>query len=91
VPGGAPVLRPIAVPNKKAKKAGLDESAFTRRDDILDRLRQAEVAVEPDAAGDLLADPPPPVVVPAIDPALAERERRILERLAQHQPPPADH
>lgn len=87
-----PVVSPSLVsgavgPSKRGRKAGLTEADFTPSDDILERLRKA-------AEGEL--DPaeieaPPASASSATDAdddaarraELAEKERRVLERLRQ--------
>ena len=80
------VARGEVKPSKRGRKAGLTEADFTPSDDILERLRKA-------AEGEL--DPseieaPPATTTAAEDAAeaarraeLAEKERRVLERLKQ--------
>lgn len=76
---GSPVV------TKRGRKAGLSEASFQPSDDILERLRRVEAGeLDPsqlhDAPAAPAAEPSTPPVLPT-DPELAERERRILERL----------
>jgi len=81
-----------AGPTKRGRKAGLTEESFTPSDDILERLRRAAVG-EIDPA-DLTGDRPDPEVVvdeePAVDPELAEAQRRVLDRLERQGDQPSD-
>jgi len=84
----APAVAPVAVPNKRARKVGLTEDSFRPSDDILEKLRlAAEGQLDPSVlASEPEAPAPEPEPVedagpPAVDPALAEAEQRILDRL----------
>jgi hypothetical protein len=83
-----PAVAPVAVPNKRARKVGLTEDSFRPSDDILEKLRLAAEGQLDPAVLASEPEPPAPEPVPAeqagpppVDPALAEAEQRILDRL----------
>ena len=87
-PAPLPTTPGALKPTKRARKAGLTEADFTPSDDILERLRKAaEGELDP---SEIEAPPASTTASNAEDDAeaarradLAEKERRVLERLRQ--------